>query len=385
MSDEQRTSEGEGGRGTGEDGASASEEPENQQPVPGFVPASARAAWTAGTGFVRQAHDGTEVPQASAMRFLETVFFHVTVIDVPVEPDTVSIMGNGDIFLVNEFLRRSIVLYQPSGPPPASQEMVNAVTRKLYTKPLDGEAATCVICVESYNQGDELFELPCKHQYHQTCVTQWLLKHNTCPICRSPLPDVEERKEGGSKEEGARSTDAMQEPSSSQTVLGTADTAAAPSVFPAMPLNIISSGPHEPAAPAVPEERTPVSRLLSNFMRDRICRRRRRDSADTAGASLIGSGSGDSTSHTHQVVSNEDEGRRTRLRLMHFVGERNTPAEVSTDQRVAPVNTAVPAFAMSNSLHPSRRTRAFMLVRIRASRNDEHGGESSSRGADSES
>eukprot|EP00188_Purpureofilum_apyrenoidigerum_P005173 Plantae.Rhodophyta-Purpureofilum_apyrenoidigerum.ctg64703.p1 GENE.Plantae.Rhodophyta-Purpureofilum_apyrenoidigerum.ctg64703~~Plantae.Rhodophyta-Purpureofilum_apyrenoidigerum.ctg64703.p1 ORF type:complete len:295 (-),score=32.57 Plantae.Rhodophyta-Purpureofilum_apyrenoidigerum.ctg64703:335-1219(-) len=287
-------------------------------------------------------------------------------------------MDNGDLLLMNEFLRRSIVLYQPSGPPPASQEMVNAVTRKLYTKPLDSEAATCVICVESYDQGDELFELPCKHQYHQACVTQWLLKHNTCPICRGPLPEVKEKMKEP-KEDDTEHANAVQEPSSSQTVLTATETVTAPPPFlSTVPMSIIGNGSYEPTAPATTEERNPVSRLLSNFMRDRICRRRRRDSGEVASASHPSEGLSSPAVHEHTGASNEDEGRRTRLRLMHLVGERNRPAQVSPDERMAAMNPAIPAFAVSNSMHPSRRTRAFMLVRIRASRSDEEGGESSS-------
>lgn len=34
----------------------------------------------------------------------------------------------------------------------------------------------------------EIYKLPCNHCYHVDCVTQWLILHNTCPMCRYKCP-----------------------------------------------------------------------------------------------------------------------------------------------------------------------------------------------------
>jgi len=36
------------------------------------------------------------------------------------------------------------------------------------------EPDTCSICLEEYLVGDELRILPCKHEFHTSCIDQWL-------------------------------------------------------------------------------------------------------------------------------------------------------------------------------------------------------------------
>ncbi|XP_058085352.1 E3 ubiquitin-protein ligase BIG BROTHER-like isoform X3 [Magnolia sinica] len=41
----------------------------------------------------------------------------------------------------------------------------------------------CVICCMPYKNRDSLIKLPCQHQYHSNCVTQWLKLNKACPVC----------------------------------------------------------------------------------------------------------------------------------------------------------------------------------------------------------
>jgi len=43
----------------------------------------------------------------------------------------------------------------------------------------------CIICLEEFNDEDDITILPCCHQYHAPCVQQWLLRRNNCPCCRA--------------------------------------------------------------------------------------------------------------------------------------------------------------------------------------------------------
>ncbi|CAL1370695.1 unnamed protein product [Linum trigynum] len=54
----------------------------------------------------------------------------------------------------------------------------------------DTTASCCSICLADYKNTDVLRLLPdCGHLFHLKCVDPWLLKHPTCPVCRtSPLP-----------------------------------------------------------------------------------------------------------------------------------------------------------------------------------------------------
>ncbi|KAK7247069.1 hypothetical protein RIF29_41945 [Crotalaria pallida] len=45
----------------------------------------------------------------------------------------------------------------------------------------------CSICLEEFNGGAEVSSLPCKHVYHGECITKWLERNHTCPLCRYPM------------------------------------------------------------------------------------------------------------------------------------------------------------------------------------------------------
>ncbi|XP_057760040.1 E3 ubiquitin-protein ligase MBR2-like [Arachis stenosperma] len=42
----------------------------------------------------------------------------------------------------------------------------------------------CGICLEDYVHGEELGRLDCAHRYHLSCIRQWLLIKNRCPVCK---------------------------------------------------------------------------------------------------------------------------------------------------------------------------------------------------------
>lgn len=53
----------------------------------------------------------------------------------------------------------------------------------------------CAICREVFVVGDTLKRLPCSHEFHTACVTTWLKSQNTCPVCRSSMPEAAEGEE----------------------------------------------------------------------------------------------------------------------------------------------------------------------------------------------
>lgn len=48
---------------------------------------------------------------------------------------------------------------------------------------LDNECCICLDVSEA-EAAREWIRLPCAHLFHRVCITQWLITHETCPICR---------------------------------------------------------------------------------------------------------------------------------------------------------------------------------------------------------
>jgi len=84
----------------------------------------------------------------------------------------------------------------------ASEAIFNAIPSKTYqsserslsdvTDDDTGEAVCfedcCAICLDIYNDGDQLKCLPCGHEFHMACIEEWIRNHNSsCPSCRQQL------------------------------------------------------------------------------------------------------------------------------------------------------------------------------------------------------
>jgi len=49
-------------------------------------------------------------------------------------------------------------------------------------------AAGCAICIENFEDGDDLGVMPCSHSFHEGCIAKWLACSRLCPCCRHALP-----------------------------------------------------------------------------------------------------------------------------------------------------------------------------------------------------
>ncbi|KAI3833187.1 hypothetical protein MKX03_027520 [Papaver bracteatum] len=57
------------------------------------------------------------------------------------------------------------------------------------------ETEICTVCQDKYENQDKIATLDCKHEYHQDCITKWLVRKNVCPICKGQaLKTMEESK-----------------------------------------------------------------------------------------------------------------------------------------------------------------------------------------------
>jgi hypothetical protein len=67
------------------------------------------------------------------------------------------------------------------------------IVKKIYKTRFDpaafqGEQA-CPICMVDFAEQDEITPLPCdeKHFFHTPCITQWITKENSCPLCKTRI------------------------------------------------------------------------------------------------------------------------------------------------------------------------------------------------------
>lgn len=54
------------------------------------------------------------------------------------------------------------------------------------------DADSCPICFCEYSEGQSVITLPCKHFFHKECISRWLKRDATCPMCKHDLQETAE-------------------------------------------------------------------------------------------------------------------------------------------------------------------------------------------------
>eukprot|EP00440_Ansanella_granifera_P001604 gb/GFBE01001728.1/.p1 GENE.gb/GFBE01001728.1/~~gb/GFBE01001728.1/.p1 ORF type:complete len:162 (+),score=33.48 gb/GFBE01001728.1/:1-486(+) len=86
----------------------------------------------------------------------------------------------------------------------------------------EAEDSSCSICLESFTRGQRVRRLPCSHEFHLTCIDDWLKRTASCPM-RCP-GDFKQQNQG---EHGAHN-DQQEGATSSQEQLQTASPVSEP-------------------------------------------------------------------------------------------------------------------------------------------------------------
>ena len=48
----------------------------------------------------------------------------------------------------------------------------------------------CSICLDSLEENNIITLLNCNHQFHESCLKQWTINNNTCPLCRTVVTSL---------------------------------------------------------------------------------------------------------------------------------------------------------------------------------------------------
>ena len=56
---------------------------------------------------------------------------------------------------------------------------------KVKSSTVKRPGVVCTICMEEIEKGTVCKQIPtCKHEFHKTCISKWLVESSTCPNCR---------------------------------------------------------------------------------------------------------------------------------------------------------------------------------------------------------
>ncbi|KAK7265812.1 hypothetical protein RJT34_33436 [Clitoria ternatea] len=66
-----------------------------------------------------------------------------------------------------------------------SGDSLNKLPHHMILKDMKAENSCCTICLQDIEVGEIARSLPrCHHTFHLICVDKWLVKNDTCPVCR---------------------------------------------------------------------------------------------------------------------------------------------------------------------------------------------------------
>jgi hypothetical protein len=46
---------------------------------------------------------------------------------------------------------------------------------------------TCTVCLNDFEENEEVKQLPCKHYFHTECIEKWLQQKDACPLCNAGI------------------------------------------------------------------------------------------------------------------------------------------------------------------------------------------------------
>lgn len=65
------------------------------------------------------------------------------------------------------------------------QMLLRNVKQVPFSSELEGE--DCPICLSPFTSNEPIFQIYCKHIFHEVCIKKWIKVNTTCPNCRYSL------------------------------------------------------------------------------------------------------------------------------------------------------------------------------------------------------
>uniref|UniRef100_A0A9L0T3J1 E3 ubiquitin-protein ligase RNF115 n=1 Tax=Equus caballus TaxID=9796 RepID=A0A9L0T3J1_HORSE len=90
-----------------------------------------------------------------------------------------------------------------TGPPPADKEKITSLPTVTVTQEQVDMGLECPVYKEDYTGEEEVWQLPCKHFFHSSCIVPWLELHDACAVCRKSLNGEDSARQTQSSEASA--------------------------------------------------------------------------------------------------------------------------------------------------------------------------------------
>lgn len=71
--------------------------------------------------------------------------------------------------------------------------------RKKWLKKVSLKNDTCAICLDDFQNKEEISICRCGHAYHHKCIMKWMEIKETCPICQRNCRHQNENNNGGER------------------------------------------------------------------------------------------------------------------------------------------------------------------------------------------
>ena len=101
--------------------------------------------------------------------------------------DELSAMNDGDLVAFWYAYRGTVLTLVVTSIHPIRREgldeseISNAIERTLFT-----DSSICCICLAQHDTRGSV-TLGCCHCFHRVCISQWLERSSTCPVCRASV------------------------------------------------------------------------------------------------------------------------------------------------------------------------------------------------------